>query len=358
MKPFRLSTWSTTPARRAASHRAFASSNVRRHVFRIPGSPFRLCAAASLALACVAAAAQPYPARPVRIIVPQATGGGVDIMARAVAQKLTESWGQPVVVDNRPGANGIIGIEPVVKSKPDGYTLSAAFTSVLTINPHVYKSLPYQPLRDLAPITQTVTNTMVLVVHPSLPARSVKELVALARARPGQINYGSFGVGNLTHLAGELLSAEAGIKLVHVPYKGETPAITELIGGQVVLLSAVSSAAAPHIKSGRMRLLATGGEKRSAAWPDAPSMAEAGYPNATVTGWNGFLAPAGTPRDIIEKIQRDSARHLLSAELRERLSALGADPVGSTPDQFSAFIRSETEKFARAVKMAGIYQSQ
>jgi len=326
--------------------------------FRLSTSVFRLAAAAVLTLICAVAAAQPYPNRPVRIVVPQAAGGGVDIMARAVAQKLTESWGQQVIVDNRPGANGIIGIEPVVKSKPDGYTLSAAFTSVLTINPHVYKALPYHPVRDFAPITQTVTNTMVLVVHPSLPVRSVKELVALARTRPGEINYGSFGVGNLTHLAGELLSTEARIKMVHVPYKGETPAITELIGGQVVLLSAVSSAAAPHIKSGRARLIATGGEKRSPAWPDTPSMAEAGYPNATVTGWNGFLAPAGTAREIVEKIQRDSAKHLLSGELRDRLSALGAEPVGSTPDQFTAFIKSETEKFARAAKAAGIYQSQ
>ena len=326
--------------------------------FRLTTSVFRLAAAAVLTLICAVAAAQPYPNRPVRIVVPQAAGGGVDIMARAVAQKLTESWGQQVIVDNRPGANGIIGIEPVVKSKPDGYTLSAAFTSVLTINPHVYKALPYHPVRDFAPITQTVTNTMVLVVHPSLPVRSVKELVALARTRPGEINYGSFGVGNLTHLAGELLSTEARIKMVHVPYKGETPAITELIGGQVVLLSAVSSAAAPHIKSGRARLIATGGEKRSPAWPDTPSMAEAGYPNATVTGWNGFLAPAGTAREIVEKIQRDSAKHLLSGELRDRLSALGAEPVGSTPDQFTAFIKSETEKFARAAKAAGIYQSQ
>jgi tripartite-type tricarboxylate transporter receptor subunit TctC len=315
-------------------------------------SAFCLCAGAA------AAVAQPYPSRPVRIIVPQAAGGGVDIMARSVAEKLTATWGQQVIVDNRPGANGIIGIEPVVKSKPDGYTLSGIFTSVLTINPHVYKALPYHPVRDFAPITQTVTNTMVLMVHPSLPVRSVKELVALARSRPGQINYGSFGVGNLTHLAGELLSAEARIRMVHVPYKGETPALTELIGGHVVLLSAVSSAAAPHIKAGRARILATGGEKRAPAWPDTPSMAEAGYPNSTVTGWNGFLAPAGTPREIVEKIQRDSAKHLLSGELRDRLSALGAEPVGSTPEQFSAFIRSETEKFERAAKAAGIYHSQ
>jgi tripartite-type tricarboxylate transporter receptor subunit TctC len=326
--------------------------------FRLPASAFRVGTAAAALFFCGIAAAQPYPNRPVRIIVPQAAGGGVDIMARSVAEKLTAAWGQQVIVDNRPGANGIIGIEPVVKSKPDGYTLSAAFTSVLTINPHVYKALPYNPARDLVPITQTVTNTMVWVVHPSLPVRSVKELVALARSRPGQLNYASFGVGNLTHLAGELLSTEAKIKVVHVPYKGETPALTELIGGQVMLLCAVSSAAAPHIKAGRARLIATGGEKRSPAWPDTPSMAEAGYPNATVTGWNGFLAPAGTPREIVEKIQRDSAKHLLSGELRDRLSALGAEPVGSTPDQFAAFMKSETEKFVRATRAAGIYHSQ
>ena len=320
-------------------------------LFCLLTSAFCLCAAATVA-------AQPYPSRPVRIIVPQAAGGGVDIMARAVAQKLTESWGQQVIVDNRPGANGIIGIEPVIKSKPDGYTLSAAFTSLLTINPHVYKSLPYDTLRDFAPITQTVTNTMVLMVHPSLPARSVKELVALAKAHPGELNYGSFGVGNLTHLAAELLRAESRIKIVHVPYKGETPALTELIGGQVSVLVGISSASAPHIKAGRARLIATLGEQRAPAWPDTPTAVEAGYPNVTVTGWNGFLAPAGTPRDVIEKVQRDSARHLLAPELKGRLSAIGADPVGSTPEQFGAFIRTETEKWARVSKLAGIYQSQ
>ena len=173
-----------------------------------------------LALVCATAAAQPYPNRPVRFIVPQAPGGGLDISTRAIAQKLTETWGQQVVVDNRPGANGIIGIEMAAKSKPDGYTLLAAFTSVLTVNPHVYKSLPYDTFRDLAPITQTVTNTIVLVVNPSVPARSVRQLVALGKSRPGDLTYGSFGVGNLTHLAGELLRLETGIKTVHVPYKG------------------------------------------------------------------------------------------------------------------------------------------
>ena len=328
------------------------------NAFRLLPSAFCLSLAAGAALYCAAAAAQPYPSRPVRIIVPQATGGGVDIMARSVAQKLTESWGQQVIVDNRPGANGIIGIEAVAKAKPDGYTLSAAFTSVLTINPHVYKSLPYDTFRDFAPISQTVTNTIVLIVHPSLPVKSVKELVALGRSRPGQLDYGSFGVGNMTHLAGELLRVETGLRMVHVPYKGETPALTELIGGQVALLFAVSSAAAPHIRAGRARLLATGGEKRATAWPDTPTMIEAGFPKVQVTGWNGFLAPAGTPPEIIQKVYRDSARHLSSAELRDRLSALGAEPAATTPEQFAAFLRSETEKWLRVSKAAGIYQSQ
>jgi len=326
--------------------------------FRLLPSAVRLGCAAGLALFCCAAAAQPYPSRAVRIVVPQAAGGGVDIMARSVAQKLTESWGQQVIVENRPGANGIIGIEAVAKSKPDGYTLSGAFTSVLTINPHVYKSLPYDTFRDFAPISQTVTNTIVLIVHPSLPVRSVKELVALGRSRPGQLDYGSFGIGNMTHLAGELLRVETGLDMVHVAYKGETPALTELIGGQVALLFAVSSAAAPHIRAGRARLLATGGEKRATAWPDTPTMIEAGFPKVVVTGWNGFLAPAGTPAEIIQKVYRDSARHLAAPELRDRLSALGAEPAGTTPEQFAAFLRSETEKWRRVSKAAGIYQSQ
>jgi tripartite-type tricarboxylate transporter receptor subunit TctC len=311
-----------------------------------------------LFLASGTAAAQAYPSRTVRIVVPQAAGGGVDIMARSIAQKLTETWGQQVIVENRPGANGIIGIEAVAKAKPDGYTLSGAFTSVLTINPHVYKSLPYDTFRDFAPISQTVTNTIVLIVHPSLPVNSVKELVALGRSRPGQLDYGSFGVGNMTHLAGELLRVETGLKMVHIPYKGETPALTELIGGQVALLFAVSSAAAPHIRAGRARLLATGGEKRAMAWPDTPTMIEAGFPKVQVTGWNGFLAPAGTPPEIIQKVYRDSARHLSAPELRERLSAIGAEPAGTTPDQFAEFMKSETEKWLRVSKAAGIYKSQ
>jgi len=323
-------------------------------------SPFaiRHACAASMVLLCTVAAAQQYPARPVRIVVPQAAGGGVDIWARSIGQKLTEAWGQQVVVDNRPGANGIIGIEQVTKAKPDGYTIVAAFTSVLTINPHVYKALPYDTFRDLAPITQTVTNTIVLVVNPYLPARSVKQLVALGKSRAGELTYGSFGVGNMTHLAGELLRVEAGMKPVHVPYKGETPAITDLIGGQVAYIFATAPGVAGHIKSGRLRLLATCGEQRASAYPDTPTMIESGFPKVVVTGWGGFLAPAGTAPEIIQKFQRDTARQLQSPDLRDRLSAIGSEPSGTTPEEFAAFLKSETEKWQRVSKAAGIYQSQ
>ena len=298
-----------------------------------------------------------YPVRPVRIVVPQAAGGGVDVVARQLAQKLSETWGQQVLVDNRPGANGIIGIEAIAKSKPDGYTLGAAFTSVLTINPHVYKTLPYDTFRDFAPITQTVTNTIVLVVNSYLPARSVKELVALAKSRPGDVVYGSFGVGNMTHLAGELLRLESGVNMTHVPYKGETPAVTDLLGGQVVMIFATSAGVAPHIRSGRLRLLATGGEKRASAYPDTPTMIEAGFPNVRVTGWGALIAPAGTSQDIVDRIYRDSAKHLLAADMRERLSAAGAEPAGTSPTELAAFLKSESEKWGRVVRQAGLLHS-
>ncbi len=299
-----------------------------------------------------------YPNRPVRIVVPQAAGGGVDIVARAIAQKMSESWGQQVVIDPRPGANGIIGMEAVAKSKPDGYTLAASFTSVMTINPVVYKSLPYDTFRDFTPVTQTITNTIVLVVNPYLPVHTVKELVALGKSRPGDLLYGSFGVGNLTHLAAELLRLETGLKMVHVPYKGETPAVTDLLGGQFVLLFATSPGVNAHIKSGRLRLLATGGEKRAAAYPDTPTMAEAGFPGAGVTGWNGFHMPAGTPPEIVQKFQREASRHVRAPELGERLTALGAEPVGSTPEEFGAFIKSEAAKWSRVIREAGIKLNQ
>jgi len=334
---------------------------------RLIGSCSRACrsgAAAVLALGCLGAQAQAadavpgFPNRPIRIVLPTTAGSGVDITVRAIAQKLTEAWGQPLVVDNRPGANGIIGMEAVAKANPDGYTWLQAFTSVLTINPYVYKSLPYDAFRDYAPITQTVTNTMALVVNPTEPAKSPKELVALARARPGTLAYSSAGVGNLTHLTGELLRSEAGLKLLHVPYKGESNAFNALIGGETAFMFSVALGVAPHVTAGRLRMLATCGEQRAAAFPDIPTMVESGFPKVVSTGWGGLLAPAGTPPTIVRKIQQETARQVNSPELRNRLSALGTEPVGSTPAEFSAFIKSEADKWSRVTREAGIAGSQ
>jgi len=315
-------------------------------------------AACILLLAAAGAAAQPYPARPIRIIVPQAPASGPDIMARQVAQKLTESWGQQVIVDNRPGANGIIGMEAVAKSKPDGYTLVMSVPSALTMNPYVYKQLPYDTFRDFVAITQTATNTFGLVVNPALPAKSVRELVALGKGRPGQLNYGSFGIGNQTHLAAELFSAATGLKTVHVPYKGQTPAVTELVAGQVSFMFTPMPGAASMVDAGRLRLLATCGEKRDAIFTNAPTMIEAGFPAVVITGWSGLLAPAGTPADVVNRLQAEIARHILAPELKEAMRKQGAEPVASTPQQFAAFIKSEAQKWSQVIKRAGLEDTQ
>ena len=318
----------------------------------------KIVAACILLLAAAGAAAQPYPARPIRIIVPQAPASGPDIMARQVAQKLTESWGQQVIVDNRPGANGIIGMEAVAKSKPDGYTLVMSVPSALTMNPYVYKQLPYDTFRDFVAITQTATNTFGLVVNPALPAKSVRELVALGKGRPGQLNYGSFGIGNQTHLAAELFSAATGLKTVHVPYKGQTPAVTELVAGQVSFMFTPMPGAASMVDAGRLRLLATCGDKRDAIFTNAPTMIEAGFPAVVITGWSGLLAPAGTPADVVNRLQAEIARHILAPELKEAMRKQGAEPVASTPQQFAAFIKSEAQKWSQVIKRAGLEYTQ
>jgi tripartite-type tricarboxylate transporter receptor subunit TctC len=320
---------------------------------------WRAAVAATVAvLAGAPAGAADFPTRPVRIIIPQAAGGAVDVASRPVALKLTESWGQQVIIDNRPGANGIIGIEAIAKSKPDGYTLGAAFTSSLVINPHVYKALPYDTFRDLVPVTQVVINTIALVVNPYLPVRTPRELVALGRSRPNDLTYASAGVGNMTHLAAELMRTETGLRLTHVPYKGDTPAVTDLIGGQVAMFFATAPSVAAHVKSGRLRLLATCGEKRSLSYPDTPTMIESGFPGVVVTGWWGLVAPTGTPQDIVQKISRDTTRVLQMPEQRDRLISVGAEPAGTTPEQFAAFIKSEMEKWERVSKAAGVYKTQ
>jgi tripartite-type tricarboxylate transporter receptor subunit TctC len=315
-----------------------------------------LCAASLMAAA--SATAQTYPSRPIRIIVPQAPASGPDIMARQVAQKLTESWGQQVVVDNRPGANGIIGMEAVARSKPDGYTLVMSVPSALTMNPYVYKQLPYDTFRDFVAITQTALNTFGLVVNPTLPARSAKQLVALGKAHPGQLNYGSFGIGNQTHLAAELFSQATGLKTVHVPYKGQTPAVTELVAGQVSFMFTPMPGAAGMVDAGKLRLLATCGEKRDAVYSSAPTMLESGYPAVVITGWSGLLAPAGTPGELVNRLQAEIARHILAPELKELIRKQGAEPVGSTPQEFAAFIKSEAKKWSQVIKRAGLEFTQ
>ena len=320
-----------------------------------------LCASAMLLLAPLPGQAQTrsdYPNHPVRIIVPQAAGSGVDLTARVVAQKLTDAWGQQFIVDNRPGANGIIGLEAGAKAKPDGYTLSLGVPSSLTMNPYVYKILPYDTLRDFVPITQTATNTFGLVINPALPVKSVRDLVALARSRPNELAYGSFGIGNQTHLGGELFAQQIGVRILHVPYKGETPAVVDLLSGQIALIFSPMQGVVPHIRAGKLKLLATCGVERSPAFPEAPSMTEAGYKTVVITGWTGLLAPTGTPRDIIDKLQKEIAVRMLAPETRENLMKQGAEPVASTPDQFAAFIKTEMVKWSAVIKAAGLEASQ
>ena len=313
---------------------------------------------AGVCLLSAAAPAQDYPARLIRIVVAQAPSSGPDLAARALGQKLTESWGQQVIVDNRAGANGIIGGELVAKSKPDGYTLLLGVPSAITVNQFVYKKMPYDPVRDLAPVTQIAINTFGVVVTPSLPANSIKQLVALAKSRPGELTFASAGIGNLTHLSGELFSQATGVKMLHVPYKGTTPAQVDVMSGQAALTFVSMRGIAEHVAAKKARLLATMGEKRDPAFPDSPTLVELGYPSLVVIGWNGLLAPAGTPTEILQKLSREIGRHLSVPEFRERMASLGADPAPSTPEAFAAFIKAEAAKWQKVVRAIGLEHSQ
>jgi tripartite-type tricarboxylate transporter receptor subunit TctC len=309
-------------------------------------------------LASSAAGAAEYPTRLIRIVVAQAPSSGPDLAARTLGQKLTESWGQAVIVENRPGANGIIGGDVVAKAKPDGYTLLLAVPSAVTVNQFLYKKMPYDPVRDFAPVTQIATNTFGVVVTPSLPAASVKALVQLAKSRPGELIYASAGVGNLTHLAAELFGQAAGVKLLHVPYKGTTPAQVDVISGQAALAFLSMRAIAEHVESGKVRLLATMGEKRDPAFSRFPTLIESGYRGLVVIGWNGLLAPAGTPPEIVNKISREIGRHLSIPEFRDRMAGLGSDPSPSTPEAFGAFIKAEAVKWQKVIRAIGLEHSQ
>ncbi|HEY1542311.1 MAG TPA: tripartite tricarboxylate transporter substrate binding protein [Xanthobacteraceae bacterium] len=316
--------------------------------------------AAVLPIAASAAeTAEQYPSRPIRIIVPQAAGSGVDLQARLLAQKLGDMWGKQIVVEDRPGANAIIGTEYVAKSPADGYTLVYSPITSVTTNVFIYKKLPYDPLRDFAPITQTTANPMGAIANPASGLKSLKDLVARAKAAPGKVNFGSFGIGNLTHLMGLLLSTAAGIEMTHVPYKGQTPEMTDVMSGQVPIGFTTMAGAAGFIQSGKLALLATFGDKRDDQFPDTPTVAEQGYPSAVVTGWSGIMAPAGVPKPIIAKLHDGLIKVLAMADVKALLAKQGSPAVSSkTPEDFGRFIKSEMDKFHPVIKAAGLEGTQ
>jgi tripartite-type tricarboxylate transporter receptor subunit TctC len=306
-----------------------------------------------LTVCTVIAQAQSFPAKPVRLIVPFAAGGSTDIVGRTLAQKLNEMWGQPVVVDNRAGGSTVIGTDIVAKAPPDGHTLlvtPAPFTIVPSLSP----KLPYDPQKDFEPITLINTTPLVVVVHPGVPAKSVKELVALAKAKPGALNYGSSGSGGSNHLAGELFNAMAGVKMVHVPYKGNAPALTDLVGGHVDLVFNGLTSALPLIKSGKLRALGVTSLKRASALPHISTLDEQGLKGFQAVAWNGLTAPARTPKEIIARLNTDVLKVIRSPELAEKLRAEGSDPVGSTVEEYAAFLRDEIAKWRKVIQLANI----
>jgi tripartite-type tricarboxylate transporter receptor subunit TctC len=297
--------------------------------------------------------AQTYPAKPIRLVVPFPAGGPTDIVGRTVAQKLSEQLGQQVIVDNRGGAGGIIGTEQVAKSAPDGYTLLMGTIGGIAVAMSLQPNRGYDTLRDLAPITQTVTVTNILVTHPSVPARNVKELLALAKAKKGGLNYASSGSGTVTHLAGELFKYLGHVDITHVPFKGGAPALTALLSGEVDLSYENSLVVLPHIKSGKVKALAVTGAHRSRLLPDLPTIAET-LPGYNASGWYGLFVPSATPKSVVTRLSTESIKILKMPEVIERLSSQGAEPVGSTPEEFSAFVHAEIDKWANLVKVAGM----
>jgi tripartite-type tricarboxylate transporter receptor subunit TctC len=306
-------------------------------------------------LACVApgAVAQTYPNHVIRLVVPFPAGGTTDILARAAAQKLTESLGQAVVVDNRPGAGGNIGADLVAKSTPDGYTLLMGTVGTHAINPSLYAKMPYDHVKDFVPVVLVAGVPNVLVVNPSLPVNSVADLIKLAKSKPGAINFASSGSGTSIHLSGELFKTMAGVDMTHVPYKGSAPALTDLVGGQVQIMFDNLPSSLALIRSGKLRAVAVTSSTRAPALPDVPTIAESGLPGFEASSWFGVLAPAGTPAPIVAKLNAEVNKWLQSPEAREQLLAQGAAAAGGTPEQFAAHIRAETEKWAKVVKASG-----
>ena len=310
-------------------------------------------AAIALSLAWSTALAQSYPTKPVRIVVPYSAGGGTDIVARAVGQKLSDKWGQSVIVDNRVGANGIIGADAVAKASADGYTLLMSTPAEVSTNPHLYPNIPYNAQRDFAPITLITVTPLVVAVNPGVPAHTIQELIALAKAKPGTLGFATPGNGSSQHLTGEMLMMTAGIKLVHVPYKGAGQSIPDVIAGQVPMGIYGVLTISQHAKAGRLRMLAVTTSKRSSAYPDLPTLTESGFPVDTSL-WFGLVAPAATPKPVIDRIHDDVVAALKLPDLRERIASQGGDVIGDTPQEFAAFIAAESAKYAAIIKQAGV----
>lgn len=313
----------------------------------------RLLLALFAALLPALAAAQAYPSKPIRWIVPFAPGGPTDLLARAVGQKLSEAWGQPVLVENKPGAAGNLGVDLAAKALADGYTLVVVPTGNIVVNPTLFPNLPYKAA-DLAPVTMMATVENVLVVNPGIPANSMQELVALARAKPGSLSFASPGAGSQAHLAGEFIKLAAGVDLTHVPYKGTGPALNDLLGGQVPMMFSQMSSALPHIRAGKLRAIGAASLKRSPLMPDLPTIAEQGFPGFEATSWYALMVAAGTPQDVIAKLNAETVRILRLPELREKLAGLGAEAVGNSPAELAATIQKESARWAEVIRKQGI----
>ena len=313
-----------------------------------------LCAGMLLTLAATAAQAQAYPARPIRFVVPYAPGGPLDLIARAIGQKLTEATGQAVVVDNKPGAGGNIGADIVAKAAPDGYTIVMGAVATHAINPTLYPKIPYDPVKDFTPVAMVAVVPNVLVVNPILPVKSVKELIDFAKAKPSYLNFASGSTGSTGHLAGELFNALAGVQMVHIPYKGGAPAMADLLAGQVQLMFDNLANALPQVKAGKLRALAVTTAQRSAFAPDLPTLAEAGVLGFDLSTWFGIFLPGNAPRDIVLRLNTEINKALNAPDMKDRLEKMGAEPpANNTPERFAAFIKVEFDKYARVIKASG-----
>jgi tripartite-type tricarboxylate transporter receptor subunit TctC len=299
------------------------------------------------------ALAQTYPNKAIRLVVPFPPGGPADILSRAIGEKLSNGWGQQVVVDNRAGAGGGIGSDIVAKATPDGYTLLMGFVGTHAINPSLYRNLSYDNVKSFEPVSRVATATIILVLHPSVPAKSVSELISLAKSKPGELTFGSPGNGTPQHLGGELFNTMAGVKMNHIPYKGAVPAIIDLVGGRVSLIFSSAPPALPHVKTGKLRALAVTSAKRSSVSPELPTIAESGLPGYEVINWYGVLVPAGTQKAIVAKLNAEIVKIMGMGDVTDRLSVVGIEPFPSTPAQFSSFIKEETNKWAKVVKFSG-----